>query len=281
VKINRLTLMISSVFILFVTAGFTFSGTLLAYNLKEYYPLGEGDTWVYKLVVNEGNVEIIDQEIAKIKGTEKIGKVETRKIMSLQSKNQCVAIDSEGVKLYKYWGWFNGDYETYEPPKMFFPNNMKVGESRTYKIISTIYDVRDIEDERIRDAGVLTITLASIEDVEVRAGKFKNCLKFVSVYDFEEKNEAEIGKETITTWLAPGIGRIKIEHNSVQYCQDARYCQNEKKEDKITESLELTEAMIKGKMVPPGSPPFKHAPAKIGHYPHYPQQINIKNKSSK
>ncbi len=229
-----------------VSTIFLVSGTLLAYDLKEYYPLSQGDIWVYLLKVNNNGRESIGQEINKIKGSERFGSVETKKMVSLKADNQCLTIDPEGVKSYKYYGWSNGDYEVYRPEKLIFPN-IEPGKSIRYPIESIIYDIRDIEDESLREKGVLTVKLEAVEDVQVPAGNFKDCLKFVSVYEYKQVNHPRSGKETTTTWLARGVGRVKSLNIISEYDLVT------KKKIRLVESFELRQAAVGGREVPAGA----------------------------
>jgi hypothetical protein len=214
--------------------------------LEEYYPLDQGNIWVYFLEINDNGEKNESQEIRKVKGIEVINGIKTKKIASLKSDNQCVAIDKQGVKSYKYYGWPNNDYEVYLPAKILFPN-IELGKSITTRLDSIIYDIRDIEDESLREAGILTVRLVSLEEVIVPAGVFKDCLKFISIYDYKQVNKPLKGKETIITWLAPGIGMVKSQYITYEYDLDT------KKEKKITETLTLKQALVNGKDVPAGA----------------------------
>ncbi len=221
---------------------FLFTGVLLAYDLQEYLPLAEGNTWVYKMKNGENGVETTDQEINKVKGTEKIGEVETVKVISNKTISKCIAIDDEGAKMYKYWGWSGGEYEVCSPPKMLFPN-ISLGESRTYPIQSAQSNIDDVVAEGTMEEGTLTITLDSVEDIDTPIGKFKDCLKFSSVYEFKKVHRPESGKETMTIWLAPGVGKVKSDEAFSEYNAET------KKEAKSTELLILEDATINGNKV--------------------------------
>ena len=207
-----------------------FADALFAYNLKEYFPLNEGDTWKYKTCEN-GKL-LGKNEINKIKGTEVIGKNKTKRMISVKFDDQCIAIDSDGVKTYKDTERFDNDYEICNPPRMLFPN-IRVGEKRVYPISSVVTDIEDLLDERTRAIGTITLTLVSVEDVEVPAGKFKDCLKFISVYKYEMAHEPSGGKYVLITWLAKGVGRVKADFTFSEYDHKTS------KEAKDTFSLEL------------------------------------------
>lgn len=244
-KIDRMRKM--SVIPTLLAAGVILSaGRLFAYDLKEYFPLSEGDIWVYFLKVNSNGKETTGQEINKIKGVERFGSVEAKEMVSLKADNQCLAVDSEGVKSYKYYGWPNGDYEVYRPAKIIFPD-IEPGKTVKYSLESVTYDIRDVEDESLREKGVLTVTLQAIEGVRVPAGSFKDCLKFVSVYEYKQVNKPRSGKETTTTWLARGIGRVKWQNIISEYDLVS------KKEIKLVESFELRQAAVGAKEVPAGA----------------------------
>jgi hypothetical protein len=171
-------------------------------------------------------------------------------MISAKVENQCIAIDSEGVKLYKAWGWsgVGGDYEVYNPPKMLFPS-LEIGENKTYPITIVPYQIDDVAREINKKSGTLTITLDSTENVEVPAGKFKNCLKFISVFEFKKVNkfgdEQTPSKQTVITWLAPGVGKVKSELTLSEYIGLP-----DRKIDELTELMELKEATVNGNKLP-------------------------------
>lgn len=232
----------SRILVFCVCAAFIFIDKAVAYNVNKYFPLDEGNTWRYSAkrdgkVINE---EAGFQEVLKVKGAEKVGGIETKIIISILFNNQCVAVASEGVKVYKIWGWYGGDYEVFKPAQMLYPN-IKVGESREYPINTAVYNIRDVLDEDTRRIGVLTITLSAVEEVEVPVGKFSNCLKFISVKDFRYVNKPITEKEETISWLAPGIGLVKQLVTVTSHNHDTKI------EKKTLETAELISATIAGK----------------------------------
>lgn len=248
----KLKMLISGVAAILVSGVVFFSGDLLfAYNVEEYYPLNEDDRWVYIYKSNENGEEETSQEVAKIKGSETIGEVEAKKMLSVKFDNRAVAIDLEGVKLFKSWGWSGGDYEVYQPAKILFPN-MEKGESKTFSVESAAHNIDDAVVQTTMKSGTMTVTLEAVEDVEVPAGIFKDCLKFVSIYEYAYPHRPASGKETSTVWLAPGSGVVKAEYNNTELNTENN------KEDKISESVVLSEGVVNGRDL---KVPLSSAPA--------------------
>lgn len=221
-------------------AAFLSADTLFAYDMEDYYPLNENDRWVYNYKADDNGEEIVSQEVAKVKGAESIAGVETKTMLSKKFDNQAVAVDFEGVKLYKSWGWSGGDYEHFNPPKMLYPN-MEKGETKTYTIESVAHNMDDEIVNTTMKSGTLTVTLEAVEEVEVPAGKYKDCLKFISVYEYKYPHRPASGKETSTVWLAPGVGRIKAEYSSTELNTESN------KTDKISEAIELSNVSVREK----------------------------------
>ncbi len=218
---------------IFLSADFLF-----AFNVEEYYPLDENNKWVYVYRADDNGEQVTSQEVSKIKGTQSLEGTEAKVMLSTKFDNQAVAVDAEGVKLYKSWGWSGGDYELYNPAKMLYPN-MEKGETKTYTIESAAHNIDDAIVNTTIKNGTLTVTLEAVEDVEVPAGNFKDCLKFVSVYEYKYPHRPASGRETANVWLAPGVGRVKAEYSSTELNTENN------KQDKISETIELTSMSIK------------------------------------
>lgn len=185
-----------------------FSGFALAYDLKEYYPLDQSNSWTY--LVNENNN--FHRITCAIEGTEIIGGVEAIKMGYSDGYREYLAIDAEGLKKYKDFS--EDEYWIYVPPKLILPN-INVGQ--TQKISGNII-INDTKGNKLtenkRDEFV---TLTSVEDVEVPAGKFTNCLKVSLVYIWQEINMHRHGIENITIWFARGVGKVKSFRTQVEY----------------------------------------------------------------
>lgn len=223
-----------TIFNLLVLAIVVISANLLyAFNLEEYYPLNEGNSWTYSVIEDEESYE----ETVRIEGKEIINNVGTIK-MVYADKYKCIAFDLEGFKKYKD---FDGDeYEIFEPPKIIFPNNMKIAETKKYSIDSVKYNLDGAKIGETKEIG--KISLESIEDIDVPAGKFSNCLKF-SIISEEKKIASDYDKDDCSVWLAPGIGRVKEFRVKTEYNAETQ------KEDTSIEIMELVSALVDGKRI--------------------------------
>jgi hypothetical protein len=254
-KIHHKIKIFNILFLIVITSALvTYSA--LAYDLNEYFPLEDGNTWKYLVKIN-GEIANTNKgspsEILKVKGIEKIGEVETKVVASFLYDSQCVFVDSEGVKLYKTSGRDTSDYNLFDPPKMLYPN-IEIGESKEYPINSALYSLLDVLYEDSAEVGSSTINLDSVEEVEVPAGKFSNCLKFTSVSKVGKKEQPSDTNITSVSWLAPGVGLVK---------QSSTINQRNRKTDTqetIVKELELVSAVIAGKTIPEESSPTAETP---------------------
>jgi hypothetical protein len=221
----------------------------LAYDLKDYFPLDDGCTWNYQERING---EVINTErgspldTVKIKGAEKILDTETKLLLSFMYEGQYVAIDAEGVKLFKTSNRDNSDYSLFDPPKMLYPN-IELGANKEYPFKSAIFNLMDVIYENSRKAGVSTITLDGLEDAGVPAGKFTNCLKYTSVDKIVEGNGGENSNITVVSWLAPGVGLVKRSFAVKKHNQDTG------QEEVTVKDYDLVSAIISGRVIP-GTP---------------------------
>jgi len=210
-----------------------FMPSALAYNLEEYFPLGQQDTWKYTVTKDD----TANEYVLKIDGNEMINNTETAKMFIFAENYLGIAIDSEGVKEYK-----NADskeYELFNPPKIVFPQ-MEVGQTKSYSVNFTIYSTAGENLGEGSEEG--HVTLESRESVEVPAGKFDDCLKFVLSSDWKLAG-GNSEKKNYTIWLAPNIGKVKESFFSVEYDVEAE------EEEISIEVRELVSAVIGGKNI--------------------------------
>jgi len=175
-------------------------------DYKKYYPLHQGDSWTYSVIEGED----MHEDTVKVEGKEIINGVETVKMIDDDDEYDCIAIDLEGVKQYKE---FDGDkYYIFNPPKLVFPN-IRIGEDKRYLVDKILYSIEGSKIEEDSENG--KIMLKSIEDIEVPAGKFNDCLKFFVA--FEEKDSDGSSDSECTVWLASGVGMVQEECREVDY----------------------------------------------------------------
>lgn len=206
----------------------------LAYDLEEYYPLKEGNSWTYVIAEDKDYY----RETYKIEGKESVEDTETIKI-NVEDRMVYIAIDSQGAKKYKDFYQNENEYEIYNPPVLLFPNNTEIGESKSFSSNSKLYNIDGIKREEASAEG--NVVLESMEDVDVPAGKFKNCLKFSSVITWVENDGSH--KEDCTISLAPGIGKVE------EFCISTEYDKENKIINKNSEMDQLISAVIDGKEI--------------------------------
>lgn len=206
---------------------------VLAANMEEFYPLHQGNTWVY--AVTEDGVE--NKETLKIKGVEEIGGIETARLFHGENKYVCLAFDSQGIKEYKDND--DGEDAIPQPPVIIIPN-IEIGGEAAY---SANFICNGLDNEKTPEAKVsIHIKLKSIENVMVPAGKFSDCLKFSSVYAWENPDGSR-EEENIVFWLARGIGKVK------EVCVSTEYDYENQGIRISNETRSLISAIINGKKI--------------------------------
>lgn len=228
----RWLILVNSI-ILIIEIGVIFTSLVFAYELEEYYPLDQGNSWTYSAIENEES----GKEIVRIEGKEIIRGVETVKMMFAENDYKCIAIDSEGIKKYKDFD--EDEYKIYNPPKFLFPN-IDIGQVKEYSTSWIKYGMRGEKKEEGVETG--QIKLESIENIEVPAGKFTGCLKF-SLISNEKTSDGGYESSDCTIWLAPAIGKVK------EFCIDTEYDVEAQKEDTFIEIVELVSAVVDGKRI--------------------------------
>lgn len=210
------------------------AATALSYDLEDYFPLSVGNSWNY--LIKEG--ENVSQKTMKIESEETIEGVETTKITSLEGENDYAYIttDSKGIKILKSYDKNEDENTIFNPPKLFLPKNIEVGDTIEDSTASVVYlkneEIKETEQENIK------ITLESIEDVEVAAGKFSNCLKLLITSNWKE-GIGDYGTDSSTLWLAEGVGIVK------KFCTDSWYVAESNANETTIEEQELTSAFVK------------------------------------
>jgi hypothetical protein len=175
------------------------------YYLKDYLPLEEGITWNYLQTYADGHK---NYEVQCIGGTQLIDDIVTHKMWEFDSGEledcdywyECIAWTKEGLTEYKSVS-SDGSYNISDPPLIWFPASIRLGETFKHSCEITEYDKYD----RVVATWPYSIelTLERVEDIEVLAGNFTQCLRFFGT-EVDEGQEAEI-----IYWLAPGVGEVK------------------------------------------------------------------------
>jgi hypothetical protein len=211
-----------------------FPALALAYDLKEYYPLNQGNIWKYSFTDSQSSYK----ETARIVGEEIIGDVATQKMVYSDNEYGCLVLNSEGLRQYKYVD--DSGYEIFSPPEIIFPNGIGVGEAKEYRINKIRYNLAG--EKMGENKEVINISLEAMEDVEVPAGKFINCLKF-SIMSKEKSMAGDYNDVNCSVWLAQGVGQVKT------FCFETEYNAEAEKENISSEIQELISAVINGKNI--------------------------------
>lgn len=220
---------------LIILTGIMFALTNLAlgYDLENYYPLTEANSWTY-LVTRDKK---ISEETYRIQGKKLINGVETVRIGDSEVEYKCLALDFQGIKEHKDYD--SNIYRIFSPPKIVFPN-IEIGESRRYSVNFITYNVEGTKIREGNESG--QILLESVEDLEVPAGRFAKCLKYS--FTFENKEiSGDFEKNDHSVWLAPSVGKVKEFSFSIGYDAET------KKIETDIETYELISAVVDGKKI--------------------------------
>jgi hypothetical protein len=171
------------------------------YNIVDYFPLGQGDTWIW---------EYDGDETQTISGTENISGVDAAKMIDEDGDYQLFT-NSNGLTYYKKYdaddlegcGW---SQSVFTLPPTVIPAEVSIGAKYSSTFTSNYTNCRG---ESKTTTSSMEFTVEGIEDVTVPAGTFKDCLKIKhkSSNMFSDEGQIESGEETV--WLAKGVGRVK------------------------------------------------------------------------
>jgi hypothetical protein len=178
------------------------------YNIGEYWPLGQGDTWLYGW--NLSSAKTFDGMYTRtISGTETIDGVATVK---LQDSDGFYRLMTNTNGLMRYEDGLGTEYQRiFSPPLQEYPANMSIGEQHAFSSDVTVTD----PDGTYAESVSITNTLEGVEEVTVPAGTFPECLKFTWTWTYVDAD----GGSTIcecAEWLVKDVGAIK-------YTEDCQY----------------------------------------------------------
>jgi hypothetical protein len=178
------------------------------YSLNKYLPSDEGITWNYLQTYAGGGQ---NYEVQCFGGTETVGGEQTIKHWEFDSGEldygliyayDCMAWTREGLMIYKGVN-SDGSYYIYNPPWLYLPRSIRMGETYTTNTIRTDYDTGGTPTGSVPFS--MTLTLEAEEDMQVLAGNFSDCLRLSGT----ENEEGVISD--VTLWLAYGMGEVKKE----------------------------------------------------------------------
>ena len=205
---SRKYLMVVSLVFMFMAF---FRGNVAAYNMAEYYSLNQEDKWTYLVTgmfpMPPMLVEIVINGTELVNGVETI-KSETRMPLSLSEVYSCIAMDSEGTKMYKDYGVGGfGTFRIYDPPLIFMPAQADLGESYQW---SSSYSEYSIDAGTLINTGTVNtmFSIEKVEDVTVPVGAFEDCLK-ISMLDTYQSSDSGTIEMYHTAWFARNFRDIK------------------------------------------------------------------------
>ena len=206
--------------LIFLVMAFLRGNVKAEYNMVEYIcSLNQGDWWeglyTYSWVGGpaDGASGSYSQKLV-INGTELFNGVETIKRETLVNESvesyYCVALDSEGFKLYKEYQPATSFYFIFDPPSLVSPATFDVGDvsQSSWSVLS--YSIAtDAHVDTSTASG--TVSFESVEDVTVPYGTFEDCLK-ISTSSSSQSPTSDIATELEdTSWFAHKVGRVKQE----------------------------------------------------------------------
>ena len=185
-------------------------GNVSAYDMSEYYPINQGDEWIYSATVNK----IPTLMKWTINGTEVVNEENTIKVQasspfSKEGDYICIVMDSSGCNIFKELRASSGVMFLYdETPLLFFPAQFEnVGESHQQSFSYGIYSTDDGSFMATADKNS-TVSLESVENVTVPGGTFENCLKITNAGSFQVSDNW-YGEFDYAYWYALNVGLIK------------------------------------------------------------------------
>jgi len=162
------------------------------WNITDYFPLGEGDTWTYN--------SDWGAYTKTVSGTEEIWGETCIRVVFDEGTVEWYQTDSDGVR---FWGSQSpGEPQLTVNPPLFTPNGLYPGDEAASD--TTLY-LDGVPQGQL----VATGRFVGFEDVTVPAGTFVNCLKLEGQIDappgYEEMEEPEY------IWYALGVGVVKTD----------------------------------------------------------------------
>lgn len=201
---NCFAVIISACFILL---SFSAAAAQDSYDMTEYFPLQASNKWVYDTTMNYGDSPIEMKMSIAVFGKETF---EGKEVYVLGAEEQ------NAQKYYYYYGK-DGIYLTkiaqdgyntvFQKPLLFVPNNFKIGQETAGFVSAEVVD----QDNKSLDEVIIDykLKLIGVEDIDVGAGEFSQCLKAESKFVYNSKTT--ILTTDATMWYAKGVGKVKEE----------------------------------------------------------------------
>ena len=192
---------------IFFTCFFLISAYAQSNDLKEFFPMQEGNSWLYEKTSIEDNNVTTTFEEERIEGVENINGIETRRLfIGKEGDYDAIAIDQEGVKLYKRVSENKSTVNI--PAEILLPFGIENGSVCKYEFSYTGYD--KIGQERLKGEAKLEVKFEGKEDIKVPGGDFSDCIKISKILSFSS-NDGDFGEDREHLWFAKNIGVVKKE----------------------------------------------------------------------
>jgi hypothetical protein len=173
------------------------------YNIVDYFPLAQGDTWIYREEDMELTIKIIS-------GTEFINGVNAAKMIDEDGDYQ-LWTNSNGIAWHKEYdaddipgcGW---SQMIFNPP--FNASGPVVSVGSTYASTSTL-TATDCTGISVTASVSYEFRIEGVEDVTVFAGTFNDCIKIKGNLTTNYTDGSTATNE-MTIWLAEDLGQVKF-----------------------------------------------------------------------
>ena len=218
------------------------------YDLQQYFPMGQQDSWVYSLTervasqeaVKEGTTITIEfvvsgEETESMSGPARM----LIKYSDGEQNEYAIGKDSEGLKVTK--SKEEGDQDSvFDPPLLLLPTKINEGETVVYLGVVTY---SDSNGEKKKEKIKREFSLDGVEDVETKAGTFKECSR-LSVKEVLDDEKGEMKTNLYTIWLSTEVGKVKeVIKTSLSRLTDGEFKEFSSEET----TVELEKATVNGK----------------------------------
>lgn len=183
-RFTKIVLLFAASCLLLAGAFSAHAGRLVEYDLRDYYPLNQGDVWTFFVVDVDRMLGVVEREAGTesetASGEEDVNGVSTIKLGEWEGQEyeyRNVAWNENGLWLHRTVESDDGNIseERFVEPLLLLPAEMNVGDVYEATASSNVYE----NGEQVGYTTVdITITLVDLEDVAVEAGAFADCLKF-------------------------------------------------------------------------------------------------------
>jgi hypothetical protein len=167
-------------------------------DLREYYPLGDGNNWTYQFRAHQPDGQIAySLKTYRVDGTVELPDgAKPKKLIDQRGWYYLLDVESDR---YLHYGEHEANGLIWnEPPFAFYDTQFAFGKSYSFAHLVHSKDSGSVE------AKGTSVVFDGFESLRVPAGEFKNCLK--STFTYINPNGSTF---TSVTYLAKGVGPVK------------------------------------------------------------------------